>query len=254
MRDEKNIKAVIVDDAGQARELLRLMLRELAIDVQVVGEGANVPQAIELIRKHRPDVVFLDIEMPGKSGLQLVEEISREDMKYEIIFTTAYNQYAIRAFRLSAIDYLLKPIDERQLLEAVEKVRKSKSVFQSEQRLQALQQNLATGTEATVNIPTLNGYLFLPANDILYIKADGAYTHVFAQGRPSITVSKNLKYFEGVLDGQPQFVRVHRSCLINMKHIKKYDRAERGALTMSDETVIDVARERRAALFNALGI
>lgn len=248
------IKAIIVDDSAPARRLLRLMLTSLAPDVNILAEAANVPEAVTAISQTNPDVVFLDIEMPGQSGLQLAEKLSNSGAACEIVFTTAYNQYAIRAFRLSAVDYLLKPIEEQQLLEAVEKVRTLKSNRQTSERLKAVLQNMQHDTSHTLTVPVLNGYLFLQLSDILYLKADGAYTHIYLQAKPPVTVSKNLKYFEAALNGLPGFVRVHRSYLINTSHIVKYDKADRGSVVMSDDTVIDVARERREALFGVLGI
>lgn len=251
---KNGITALIVDDSAPARRLLRLMLAALAPDIEVLGEAANVQGAVEVIKSNRPDVVFLDIEMPGESGLQLAAQLSRDEVPYEIVFTTAYNQYAIRAFRLSAVDYLLKPIDEKQLLEAVEKVRSIKSNRQTAERLKAVLQNMQHDTSQTLTVPVLNGHLFLNINEILYLKADGAYTHIYLQAKQPVTVSKNLKYFEAALNGLPGFVRVHRSYLINTRHIVKYDKADRGSVIMSDDAVIDIARERREVLFDALGI
>lgn len=248
----KNVLAIIVDDAAQARRLLRLMLAEIAEDVMILGEAANVQDAIALIQSAKPDVVFLDIEMPGKSGLQLVEDLSRNVVPYEIVFTTAYNEYALRAFRLSAIDYLLKPIDEKQLAEAVEKLRRIKSAQQSELRLQSLIQNFKNQQEATLSVPSLNGYIFLKVADILYIKANGSYTEIYAAGKPPITVSKNLKYFEGALAPFAQFIRVHRSYLINVHQMKRFDKADRGVIVMNDDAEIDLARDRREVFFKAV--
>jgi two-component system LytT family response regulator len=249
---EKMMKAIIVDDAARARKLLRLMLVDLAPDMTISGEAANVAEAVVLIERENPDVVFLDIEMPGKTGLQLVEEISRNEVPYEIIFTTAYNEYALRAFRLSAIDYLLKPIDEKQLIEAIEKIRKIKSIQKSELRLQNMVQNLKYDVESTVTIPALHGYIFLKIAEIIYIKADGSYTEIVCVSHKSITVSRNLKYFEQTLEGFSQFVRVHRSFLINVNHIQRFDKSDRGVIVMQDGTVIDLARERRDSFFKAL--
>jgi two-component system LytT family response regulator len=248
----KNISAIIVDDAIQARRLLCLMLAEIAEDITILGEAANVQEAIALIQSAKPDVVFLDIEMPGKSGLQLVEEISRNVVPYEIVFTTAYNEYALRAFRLSAIDYLLKPIDEKQLAEAIEKVRKIKTAQQSELRLQSMMQNFKNEQEATLSVPALNGYIFLKVADILYIKANGSYTEIHAEGKAPITVSKNLKYFEGALESFTQFVRAHRSYLINVHQMKRFDKADRGLIVMNDDAEIDLARERREPFFKLI--
>ncbi|HRE96105.1 MAG TPA: response regulator, partial [Flavobacteriales bacterium] len=141
MNSEK-INAVLIDDSSQARKLLRLMLAELAPDVNVLGECSDLSEGVKSIREYKPDVVFLDIEMPGKSGLQILEELPRDEMQYEIIFTTAYDEYALRAFRLSALDYLLKPISETELNEAVKKIRQRKQLYSSSERIQALNTNL----------------------------------------------------------------------------------------------------------------
>lgn len=244
--------AIIVDDSLQARKLLSLMLAEVADDMQLLGEAANVQDAVALIQSVKPDVVFLDIEMPGKSGLQLVEEISRDVVPYQVIFTTAYNEYALRAFRLSAIDYLLKPIDEKQLTEAVEKVRKIKSSQQNELRLQSMIQNFKNQQETTLTVPSLNGYIFLKVKELLYIKANGSYTEIHVEGKPPITVSKNLKYFESALESIAQFVRVHRSYLINVHQMKRFHKADRGLIVMNDDAEIDLARDRREVFFKAL--
>ena len=246
------INAVIVDDSSQARKLLRLMLTEIAPDVVIKGEAANVSDAVALIQQVLPDVVFLDIEMPGKSGLQLVDELSRTVVPYEVIFTTAYNEYALKAFRLSAIDYLLKPIDENQLAEAVEKIRLVKSAQQSEIRLQHFLKNMKNEGEATLSVPALNGYIFLKVVDVLYIKANGSYTEIYTAGKPPITVSKNLKYFENALSTFEQFVRVHRSFLVNTQHMKRFDKTDRGTIVMNDDAEIDLARDRREAFFSVV--
>ena len=148
------LKAIIVDDSPQARKLLRLMLQELCPEVVVCAEAENVPQAVDAIKREQPHVVFLDIEMPGQSGLQLVEELSQQEVPYEIIFTTAYNQYALDAFRLSAIDYLLKPINEKHLLEAIDKLKQKQNLQQVQLKLQALSQNLKQKDDKVLCIPT----------------------------------------------------------------------------------------------------
>lgn len=247
------IKALIVDDSAQARKLLRLMLAEVAHDVEVTGEAANAASAVQHIKATPPDVVFMDIEMPGKSGLQLAEELSNDEVPFGIVFTTAYNQYAIRAFRLAAIDYLLKPIEEQQLAEAVDKIRNLKTASQTKQQLQALISNLKSDTDATISLPALNGYLFQRVADILYIKANGSYTQIYAAGKQPVTVSRNLKYFETALADFKQFVRVHRSYLINVQQMKRFDKAERGIIVMNDDAAIDLARDRRDVFFKTIG-
>lgn len=246
------IKAIIIDDSQQARKLIRLMLLEFAPEIEVLGEAGNVNEGLQAIETHKPDVLFLDIEMPEKSGLDLAEELLLRNIRCDVVFTTAYNEYAIKAFRLSAIDYLLKPIDEKQLLEAVRKIKRIKSSQETELRLQAMIQNFKNDQDAVLSVPSLNGYLFLKVVNILYIKASGSYTEISSLGKKAITVSKNLKYFEGALESFPQFVRVHRSYLINVHQLKKFDKADRGIIVMNDDAEIDLARERRDAFFKTV--
>jgi two-component system LytT family response regulator len=140
------MKAILIDDSKQARELLGLMINELAPEVKIAAEAESVDEAIIEIREYRPELIFLDIEMPGKSGLQLVDQLSKEELNFEIIFTTAYNQYALQAFRLSAIDYLLKPIREKELVDAISKAKQRIEASRSKDRLSVLVNNLSIET------------------------------------------------------------------------------------------------------------
>ncbi len=246
------IKAVIVDDSPQARKLLQLMLMEIAPEVEVSALAESVREGVEAIRKHQPDVVFLDIEMPEKSGLQMVDELSRDEQYYEIVFTTAYNQYALNAFRLSAIDYLLKPIDETQLLEAINKLKDKKAGDSAKTRLSALKQNLEETAESVLCIPIQNGYEYINIPDIEYLEADGSYVHIFTIDKKQKTVSKNLKYFQGILEGNSNFVRVHRSFIIHLKNLHTFSRSGRGIITMKCGKEIDLARDRRSEFLEIL--
>lgn len=246
------ITSIIVDDAAQARRLLKLMLAEHAPQVVLKGEASNAVEALQLVKQHQPDVVFLDIEMPGKSGLQVVEELHKACLPCDIVFTTAYNKYAIQAFRLSAVDYLLKPIDEKQLVEAVEKVQAKKRVASSNRHLEQLVENLKTETPDTISIPIVNGYEFVKLKDVVSIRADGSYVNIMLSTGVSVVVSKNLKYFEQVLEEYAQFVRVHRSYLVNLQQMKRFERSGRGTIIMNDGSEIDLARDRRDGFFAAL--
>ncbi|MBK9592779.1 MAG: response regulator transcription factor [Crocinitomicaceae bacterium] len=254
MTDQKKIYAVLVDDSEQARKLLRLMLLELASDIVVAGEAADVNSAVDLIRKLKPDVVFLDIEMPGKSGLQLLDELPRDEVHYEIIFTTAFNDYALKAFRLSAIDYLLKPIPEKDLVEALERLRDRKDQKELKSRLDALTSNLNAEKEKVLCIPVMSGYEYLKLNEIDHIEADGSYTKIMCVDGKTKTVSKNLKYFENALLDQDRFIRVHRSFLINLDQMKAFSRTGRGTIVMKSGKEIDLARDRREDFFAVAGI
>lgn len=254
MTEEKKIKAILVDDSEQARKLLRLMLHELASDIVVAGEAADVSSAVRLIRNLKPDVVFLDIEMPGKSGLQLLDELPRDEVHYEIIFTTAFNDYALKAFRLSAVDYLLKPIPENDLAEALERLRDRKDQKELKNRLDVLTSNLNSEKEKVLCIPVMSGYEYLKLNEIEHIEADGSYAKIICTDGKTKTVSKNLKYFENALNDQERFVRVHRSFLINLNQMKAFSRTGRGTILMESGKEIDLARDRREDFFAAAGI
>lgn len=245
------LKAIIIDDSPQARKLLLMMLEEHTNDLEVIAEAEQANQGIELIKKFRPDVIFLDIEMPGKSGIQLAEQLLNENITPAIIFTTAYNDYALKAFRLSAIDYLLKPINENHLEEAIQKL-KLMVPKQEEQKLKTFINNFENVLPKTISIPTGSEYLFIKIDDILYIKADGSYTHIYINNEKQITVSKNLKYFETALKDYNQFIRVHRSFLVNVFQMKKFDKQNRGQIIMNDGAIIDLARDRREDFFTLI--
>ena len=252
MTNKLNIKAVIVDDSPQARKLLRLMLQEFAPDIEIVAEAENGNIGISVIKTHQPDVAFLDIDMPEKSGIQLAEELVEENIQCQIVFTTAFNQYAINAFRLSAIDYLLKPISEQQLLESVEKIRQHVLLKTAKEQLKALSQNLKPTEKQVICIPIQNGYDYINIHDIEYLEADGSYVHLFLKDKKQKTVSKNLKYFEQALDSFSNFVRVHRSFIINLDYMTSFSKSGRGTIIMHNGKEVDLARDRRNSFLEIL--
>lgn len=247
-----DLKAIIIDDSQQARKLLRLMLAEVAPHVEVCAEAEILDEAVALMKTHRPKIAFLDIEMPGKSGLQILEEIDRDELDFEIIFTTAYNQFAIQAFKLSALDYLLKPIDEQQLKDAIAKATQKIKMGKMASELELLRQNLQNNGNKTLRIPSVGGYVFIHVGNLLYVEADGSYSRVHCTDRDVVTVSKNLKFFENALEGIDFIVRPHRSFLINIHHIDRFEKSDRGKICMNNGKIIDLARERRSEFFAAL--
>lgn len=242
---QAKIKAIIIDDSEQAIRLLYLMLKELAPEIEVIATAKNVSDGLSLINQHHPEVLLLDIEMPEKSGLDLASELQKSNLRCDIIFTTAYDEYAIQAFRLSAIDYLLKPIEEEQLIHAIEKVMKNRQLKNAENRLNALVNNLNPDANRTLSVPILNGYSYLPLNKIEFLQADGSYVHIFMHNDLTKTISKNLRYFENILESEKNFVRVHRSYIINMESVEAYSKADRGIVLMKSGKKIDVARNRK---------
>ena len=248
MPDKVELRAVIIDDSAQARKLLRLMLLELAPEIKHVGEAENVNDGLRLIDKEQPDAVFLDIEMPGKTGLQLAKILLDRNFKGNVVFTTAYNAHAIKAFRLSAIDYLLKPIQEDQLTEAVEKLKEEKKNRDNENRLRALSENLHQDRNEVLCIPSNNGFEYIPVMEVEYLEADGSYVKIYCIKNRSITVSKNLKYFENALADCVNFIRPHRSFLVNIDYVTNYSKSDGGFLVLKRNVQIPVSRERKQAI------
>lgn len=247
-----DLKAIIIDDSQQARKLLRLILAEVAPHIEVCAEAESLDEAVALMKTHRPKIAFLDIEMPGKSGLQLLEELGQVDFHFEIIFTTAYNQFAINAFRLSAVDYLLKPIDEKQLKEAVLRAEERINTKQIATDLNVLKQNLISSGDEQIRIPSTGGFELIKVNQIMFIKADGAYVHIYCINNKNLTVSKNLKYFENALQGISYMVRPHRSYLVNLNFITRVDKSNSGKIILQNNIEVDISRDRKAMFFDIL--
>lgn len=247
------MKAIIVDDAPQIRNLLRLMLGELATDIHIAGEAQNTEEAKQLIEQHHPDLVFLDIEMPGKNGLQLIDELSEKEVNFHVIFITAFNQYAVQAFRLSTLDYLLKPLKEKELLDALEKFRQRKNEKTAIEQFKLLSENLKNTKNNTFAIPVNYGYEYISVNDIEYLKAEGAYTHLFLTNGKQKTISKNMKYFEELLKSFETIIKVHRSYMVNYQFIKIYHKEDRGIIEMQCGIKIQLSRSFRNDFVRKLG-
>ena len=248
MSEQLNVSALIIDDSKQARKLLRMMFKDLAPCIYIVGEAENVLEGLNLIEQFQPDAIFLDIEMPGISGLQLAEILIEKQYKGSVVFTTAYNSYAIKAFRLSAIDYLLKPIQEDELIQAIEKIISEKQNQHNETRLILLSENLSEKNNNVLCIPNQNGFEYIPINEIEYLEADGSYVTIYCVNKKSKTVSKNLKYFETALIDFVNFIRPHRSFIVNKDFITNYIKSDGGFLILKSDVEIPIARERKQAI------
>lgn len=238
--------AILVDDAESARELLRLMLNELAPHVNIIGEAENVMQAVELIGKTKPDIVFLDINMPGKSGLDLFGELDMAQVGCEVIFTTAYNEYAIQAFKLSAIDYLLKPIQEKELLQALARAIEAKELKQNAKKFKALLNNLEQKNTGILTIPLNYGYEYIVIDNIEFIEAHRSYSIIHLIDGSEKMVSKPMGYFEEVLQHINHFIKVHRSYFVNILHISSFlKKGETGVVSFKSGKCAEVSRNHR---------
>lgn len=224
-------KAIIIDDEPMARELLQGMISEYTPNIEVQALCENLPAGIKAINKYNPDIVFLDIEMPGYSGLDLLDFFNPDEINFAIIFVTAYNQYAIQAFKLSAVDYLLKPIESDDLIKAISLFEKK-----SNTNIQILKNNLSSSIKK-IAINTANTIVFVSLQDILFFKADGAYTKVYLHDDKVILTSKNLKHFEDMLTNHPLFYRCHKSYVVNIEYISEYVKSDGGFLRVRNHQV-----------------
>ncbi|MDX2172268.1 MAG: LytTR family DNA-binding domain-containing protein [Bacteroidota bacterium] len=237
------INAILIDDEERARDSLRALLTSYCPNVNIVAECANVPDGVLAINQKRPQLVFLDIEMPEYNGFELLSFFREVD--FEIIFVTAYNEYALKAFEVSAVDYILKPVDIDKLQVAVEKAESRLNTFDMQNRLEVLRESFKTEQFNKIALPVSEGLLFVDTADIVYLEADGAYTEVWLRNGSKIVVSKKIKFFEDVLDKRPNFFRSHRSYLVNINFIKKYNKSD-NALTLDNGKTIVISRDRKA--------
>lgn len=245
------IKAIIIEDEGKAAQLLELMLTNIDPNIVVVEKCKDLPSGVRSIKKNRPDMVFLDIEMPGYSGLQLLEFFNEDEIDFSIVFTTAFNDYAVKAFELSAIDYLLKPLQEDKLQHAIEKYKKIK-LGSSAKNIALLKHNLQTNLSRKIAIPVANGLEIIKLEDLNYFQAEGSYTKIFTRGKPPILVSKKLKYFEDLLEEDSSFIRCHRSYMVNIHSIKKYVKSDGGALIIEDGAEIPISVDKTEEILKLL--
>jgi two-component system LytT family response regulator len=236
------IKAIIIDDEEGARITLNALLTDFCQDVQVLELCSNVPDGVRAINRLNPDVVFLDIEMPDYNGFELPEFF--REINFEIVFVTAYSQYAIKAFEVSAIDYLLKPVEIGQLQNAIEKVKIKAGNRDIIHRLELMKETYKGEEVRKIALPMSDGLIFVETADILYFEADRVYTHVFLRNGSRLTVSKPLRTFEEVLQEKPTFYRPHRSYLINLNCMTRYQRGD-GMITLENGQLIGISREKK---------
>jgi two-component system LytT family response regulator len=238
------LTAIIIDDERKGRLALREKLHDYCPEINLLGEAADGKEGLHLILEQKPDIVFLDIEMPSMNGFEMLHLLPRKD--FHLIFTTAYNQYAIKAIRYAAFDYLLKPVDIDELRSAIARVGELQG--HTEEKLQVLQQNLDTRPLlGKIAIPTVDGLLFFDINDIVYLEAKSNYTAIHFINHPSLLASRTLKDFEELLPAD-MFFRTHHSFIINLRYIKRYIRGEGGQIELENGAYVAVARRKKDEL------
>lgn len=241
------LRCIIVDDEKHCQQTLEKQLEWLGAEIKIEAKCFSVEEAKVAIKKYNPDLVFLDIEMPEKNGFDLLYESN--DISFDVIFVTAYDEFAIQAFKTNAIAYLLKPVDRTELKEALEKLQNSKEKSITQEKLMDLYKQMNQGANKynKVAFPTSEGIEFIDSDDIIRIEAEGNYVHIVLSNQKNLFIAKTLKQIEDLVSSH-QFIRPHNSHLVNMHYVKSYQKGSGGSLTLEDGTMIPVSRYRKEAI------
>ncbi|WP_337043216.1 LytR/AlgR family response regulator transcription factor [Emticicia sp. 17c] len=244
------MKAIIIDDEQKSRNLLKELLNRYCPDVEVLDSAANAQQGIELIRKNTPDVVFLDIYMPDIDGFQLLDLLG--DINFDIIFVTAYNEFAVKAYKYTAFDYLLKPVIPDDLQKTIERLKLKHEKSKLNEQLSLLLKIWKTPKELPnkLIINSLDGITLLNISEIICLEADGPYTTIFTANDGKIVSSKNLREYEDVLT-EHHFFRTHHSFMVNLNHVKKFIKAD-NLLVLTNGQTVDVSKRKKEEFLEML--
>ena len=238
------IRAVVIEDEEHSRKMLMAMLHEHCQVITVVASADSVRTGVTAISEQRPELVFLDIELQSETSFEILEKLP--EINFELIFTTAFDHYALKAIKFCAIDYLLKPIDLSELRIAVAKAEKRLNRAYLNKNLEVLVHNMKSGSQSNhrIALSTLEGLLFVNVSDIIYCESSGPYTRFVFKQADDIVTSRHLKEYEDLLSGY-EFFRIHKSYLVNLQEIKKYIRGEGGQLIMSNGAALNVSKQRK---------
>ena len=242
------IRTVVIEDEEHSRKMLMAMLHEHCQAIHVVADADSVRTGLTAITEQRPELVFLDIELQSETSFEILERLP--EINFELIFTTAFDHYALKAIKFCAIDYLLKPIDLNELQIAVAKAEKRVNREYLNKNLEVLLNNIKSGSQSNhrIALSTLEGLLFVNVSEIIYCESSGPYTHFIFKQADKIITSKHLKEYEDLLSGY-NFFRIHKSYLVNLQEIKKYIRGEGGHLIMSNGDSLNVSKQRKESFF-----
>lgn len=237
-------KAIIVEDELHSRQFLKNLVTEYCPELNLVALASDVEEGVAAIKEHKPDIVFLDIEMQTGTGFDLLLQFPAPE--FDVIFTTAYDHYAIKAIKFSAIDYLLKPIEIEELQQAVKKITDKKATNSSQEALQMLLKNLQAPQkeDPSITLATSEGLEFIPLQQIIRIEASGPYSYFFLKNNKKIMVSRNLKEYEMMLSDHG-FFRAHNSHIINIREVKRMVKTDGGYAVMSDDSKISISPKKK---------
>jgi two-component system, LytTR family, response regulator len=240
----RKLITVVIDDEADAVDFITSIISEYCPGLEVSGKAHNVKDGVQLIKEIKPDLVFLDVEMPHGTGFDLLTYFPKKD--FDVVFITAFNHYAIKAIKFSAVDYILKPININEFIEAANKVTEKRSdvAFRDNENFEVLLENIRSSHPTRLVIPTSDGKEYLNPNDIIRIEADRSYSWFFINDKRKILVSRHLKEFQDLLNDR-NFFRPHNSHLINLDFVKKYVRHDGGYIEMADASQVPISRNRK---------
>jgi two-component system LytT family response regulator len=241
------IKTILIDDESKARETMNDLLGQHCRNIQVVAEADCVKAGLEQISLHGPDLIFLDVQMPDGSGFDLLEQLP--EINFKIIFASAYDKFAVRAFKFSAVDYLLKPVEPEALIEACKRLEGGEKITELTKKLEVLLHN--RNNFEKIALPTMDGITFIKIKEITRCESDNNYTNIFINTGKKLIVSKTLKEYEDMLTPF-NFFRIHKSHLINLAYLQKYKKGEGGYVVMEDGAELEVSRRRKEEFLQAL--
>ncbi len=244
------IKVVIVDDEDNSRDYLSNLLERFCPDVSLIGTASSVANAVELIQKNQPQLVFLDIEMPKENGFELLKKF--ETINFSVVFVTAFEKYAIKAFKMNALDYCLKPVDLEDLQKVIERAKVNLNRLGGIQ-YKAFIENISNRENpfTQISIPIFNGFEFVHLDDIIYLRAESNYTQFYLKGGKQLLATKTLKEFEDVLQDL-NYYRIHKSSMINMTALVKYIRGDGGTVHLIEGHKVDVSRRAKDGFLEKL--
>lgn len=246
------IRALIVDDEKLSRNTLRKLIEMYCPGVEIIAECENAVEAKLQVGLLNPELVFLDVAMPGKNGIDFLKEFA--EIKFEVIFVTAHDKYVLQAIRLAAVDYLQKPVDEKQLATAVTNAGKRISRKTTNLQVQTFMHNAQpkiSPREVQLCIPSMKGFQVVQLSDIVYFEAENTYTNIHFNDNRKILASRPLVDYELLLEDS-LFFRIHKSTLVNMKHIKEYQKGEGGFVVMSNGKTLEVSRRKKEVFISKM--
>ncbi|HAH53783.1 MAG TPA: DNA-binding response regulator [Flavobacterium sp.] len=236
-------KTVIIEDEKRAQILLQTILEKHFPNIEILAIADDLPSGVKAIHKHKPDFIFLDIEMPNYNGLEILDFFDENQIDFSIIFTTAYNHYAIEALKIAAVDYLLKPLNKEDIQEALGRFEKKNKSYNQES-FSSLKSIITDKKINKIAVPEGNQLHFIKPEDIVYIKADNSYSELYLENGKQMIVSRSIKNFEDGLKENPCFCRIHKSYLINTQFVDKYDKSNGGWVTLSNKKELPISSEK----------